>query len=409
MIFGSVCSGIESASVAWETLGWKAAWLAEIEKFPAAVLEHRHPQIPNLGDMTKLYENEVFAESEIDLLVGGTPCQSFSIAGLGGGLDDPRGQLALEFLRIAAIKRPRWLLWENVPGVLSRDGGRNFGVFVRQVQKLRYGFAYRVLDAQHFGVPQRRRRVFLVGHLGDWRRAVAVLFEQGCLSGNSAPRRKTRQEITAPVGRSTQNRRTASGKDVFGTLAANAETKLWLGNQEAFTGDYFVLEPIVIKGAAIGRKPEAGPQFGETISDGTSYTLNATEVHAVFDPNQITSKTNRSTPKAELSHTLPATENSPICFHWNARADEQRFEEELSGPLTVGQQPAFQNHSGIRRLTPLECERLQGFPDNYTQIPWKNKPPELCPDGPRYKAIGNSMAVPVMRWLGKRIHLVDGL
>src|SRR5579862_6851694 len=184
MIYGSVCSGIEAATVAWESLGWERAWFSEIEEFPSQLLNIKYPKIKNLGDMTKIYENEIFKKSQIDLLVGGTPCQSFSIAGLRKGMADARGGLALEFLRIAKGKKPRWIVWENVPGVLSAQKGQAFGSFLGALVELGYGFGYRVLDAQNFGVPQRRRRVFVVGHLGNWRPAAAALFEEECLFPN---------------------------------------------------------------------------------------------------------------------------------------------------------------------------------------------------------------------------------
>jgi len=193
MIYGSVCSGIEAATVAWEPLGWKPSFFSEIEAFPRAVLQHHYPNVPLHGDFTTIKENEY---EPIQLLVGGTPCQSFSIAGLRGGLDDDRGNLALEFLRLADRTRPRWLVWENVPGVLSSNGGRDFGSIVGGMVQLGYGIAYRILDAQYFGVAQRRRRVFVIGYLGDWRRATAVLFERQSLSGNLAPSRETGKETT---------------------------------------------------------------------------------------------------------------------------------------------------------------------------------------------------------------------
>jgi DNA (cytosine-5)-methyltransferase 1 len=192
MRFGSVCSGIEAASVAWHPLGWQAAWVSEIEPFPCSLLAHKYPETPNFGDMTQFKE---WPNDPIDLLVGGTPCQSFSVAGLRKGMDDPRGNLALTYLAIADKYRPRWLVWENVPGVLSSNGGRDFGSFLGALGQLGYGFAYRVLDAQYFGVAQRRRRVFVVGYLGDWRRAAAVLFERESLSGHPAPSREAREEI----------------------------------------------------------------------------------------------------------------------------------------------------------------------------------------------------------------------
>ena len=184
MRFLSVCSGIEAASSAWKPLGWRPVAFSEIEPFPCAVLSHHYPDVPNYGDMTNFKD---WPDHAIDLLCGGTPCQSFSVAGLRKGLDDPRGNLMLTFGAIAAKYRPKWLVWENVPGVLSSNGGRDFGTFLGMLGQLGYGFAYRVLDAQYFGVAQRRRRVFVVGCLGDWRSAAAVLFERHSLQGHPAP------------------------------------------------------------------------------------------------------------------------------------------------------------------------------------------------------------------------------
>ena len=195
MIYGSVCSGIEAATVAWRPSGWRAAWYAEIDTFASAVLAHRFPEVRNLGDFTKIDARP--PQEQLTLLVGGTPCQSFSVAGHRLGLDDPRGNLTLEFLRLAARARPRWVVWENVPGVLSIDGGRTFGTVLRTLAELGYGIAYRVLDAQFFGVPQRRRRVFVVGYLGGWQAAAAVLFERESLRRDLAPRRKAEEIVTA--------------------------------------------------------------------------------------------------------------------------------------------------------------------------------------------------------------------
>jgi DNA (cytosine-5)-methyltransferase 1 len=198
--YGSVCSGVEAATVAWHSLGWQPQWFSEIEKFPSAVLKHHYPAVPNHGDMTKFKEwND---DRPINVLVGGTPCQSFSVAGLRKGLDDPRGNLMLTYLAIAAKYRPKWLVWENVPGVLSSNGGLDFASLLRGMGELGYGFAYRVLDAQYFGVAQRRRRVFVVGYLGSWQRAAAVLFERHSLQGNIAPRREKGEKVadTLTVG-----------------------------------------------------------------------------------------------------------------------------------------------------------------------------------------------------------------
>ena len=197
MRYLSVCSGIEAATAAWHPLGWEPVAFSEVDAFPSAVLKHHYPSVPNWGDMTKFQE---WPDADVDVLVGGTPCQSFSVAGLRKGLDDPRGSLMLVYLAIARRYRPRWLVWENVPGVLSADGGRAFGSLLGGLAELGYGFAYRVLDAQYFGVAQRRKRVFVVGCLGDWRRAAAVLFERESLSGHPAPRRETRQGASAVAG-----------------------------------------------------------------------------------------------------------------------------------------------------------------------------------------------------------------
>lgn len=220
MIYGSVCSGIEAATQAWAPLGWQAAFFSEIEAFPSAVLAHRYGSnmpgqplakngIPNYGDFTQISKDA----GPIDLLVGGTPCQSFSVAGKRLGLDDPRGNLALEYLSLARRLRARWLLWENVPGVLSSNGGRGFGAFLWLLGQCGYGWSYRVLDAQYVrvdgyprAVPQRRLRVFLVGYLGDWRRAAAVLFEPEGLRGDSAPRRGKGQTLAGTVNASLGNR-----------------------------------------------------------------------------------------------------------------------------------------------------------------------------------------------------------
>ena len=220
----SVCSGIEAATIAWHPLGWKPVGFGEIEKFPSQVLAHHYPNVPNLGDMTKFKEWQI--ESDVNVLVGGTPCQSFSVAGLRKGLDDPRGNLMLTYLAIAAKYRPRWLVWENVPGVLSSNGGHDFASLLRGMGELGYGFAYRILDAQYFGVAQRRRRVFVVGYLGNWQRAAAVLFERHSLCGYPAPSREKGKNIApsvttgAPFSRTGNDRVEAEAMVVTGSLCA---------------------------------------------------------------------------------------------------------------------------------------------------------------------------------------------
>jgi DNA (cytosine-5)-methyltransferase 1 len=338
----SLFSGIEAATVAWKPLGWEPVAFAENEKFPSAVLENHYPEVPNLGDITQVDWSQY--EGEADVVIGGSPCQSFSVAGLRNGLDDPRGNLALEFFQAVDRIKPRWVIWENVPGVLSSNGGRDFGSIVGALEKLGYGWAYRTLDAQYFGVAQRRRRVFLVGHLGSANPAAAVLFEPESLRGDSAPCREAGEGAAAGV----------------------------------------------IKGAAIGREPENGPQYGEWLTDGSCYTLNCAEQHAVAYGG------NNTTGSIDVAYGLQ-TDATPKA------AKEVSFTLKLPSASGGGQPAAVQHGMAVRRLTPRECERLQGFPDDFTAIPWRGKPADQCPDGHRYKALGNSMAVPVVKWIGERI------
>jgi DNA (cytosine-5)-methyltransferase 1 len=677
MRYGSVCSGIEAATSAWHSLGWTPQWFSEIEPFPSAVLAHHYPNVPNFGDMTKFKEWKLDDSTAIDVLVGGTPCQSFSVAGLRKGLDDPRGNLMLTYLAIARKYRPRWLVWENVPGVLSSSGGEDFASLLRGMGELGYGFAYRVLDAQYFGVAQRRRRVFVVGCLGDWRAAAAVLFERHSLSGHPAPSRKARKSPPGFFESSLAQYRQA---DVGGTLKASggvlsggSETfiktqwpaeiaptlnakygeKMGLENQHIDGGaGMFTLQPIALAENTIGRQPENGGNGDGFTVGGPMYTLNATGVHGVAQPYSImpmnsgkdykARETDVAQPlmaggpvggnqggdfivqpvyelhgqdsrvtelkdvcntvsaaygagggnipvtvqpvpfketadcltaaygtkwngnasadngslfvqhpvafnfapgkgelkddihitTANVSKTIDASGSNPamhqggtgvvqsvsacdvadtltvganqmtgfigdvvaqrvdtMAFPWQSALDpigkptdvsgtliknqtmavayafepgiarreggESRFVEEMSPTLRSGMgdnqvaagyeimdiniqpmaftskgngdcfesaihptlstgggqagqgYPAVRQGMAVRRLTPIECERLQGFPDNHTNIPWRKKPES--PDGPRYKALGNSMAVPVMHWIGQRIQMVEDL
>ena len=277
MIYGSVCSGIEAATVAWHTLGWKPAFFSEIEAFPRSVLAHHYPETPLHGDFTTIGADDY---GPIDLLVGGTPCQSFSIAGLRGGLDDDRGNLALEFLRLADRTRPRWLVWENVPGVLSSNGGRDFGAILGGMVELGYGFAYRVLDAQFFGVPQRRRRVFVVGCLGNWQRAAAVLFERHSLSGHPAPRRKAGEVAPTIPSRSTGGGGLGTDFDCDGGLIERAWPADVAPTLNAAFGSKLGLEDQHIRGGGgmfvpagcgdVSQRRSDGPQ-GCRVRDADSY------------------------------------------------------------------------------------------------------------------------------------------
>ncbi|OYV29960.1 MAG: DNA (cytosine-5-)-methyltransferase, partial [Acidocella sp. 20-61-6] len=352
MIYGSVCSGIEAASVAWEPLGWRPAFFSEIEKFPRAVLAHRFPTVPLHGDFTTIQDGEY---EPIDLLVGGTPCQSFSVAGLRGGLGDDRGNLALEYLRLATRLRPRWLAWENVPGVLSSNGGRDFGSILGGMVELGYQFAYRVLDAQFFGVPQRRRRVFVVGYLGDWRRAAAVLFERESLRGDSPPSRETGEGITCEPSGIDGNVSSKWAKGTGGpagdehyNLIAHTLRGDGFDASEDGTGRGTPIVPVAIQERAICDNPNAGPDGKGFRDDGLAYTLEA-----------------RTVPQAIAFS----------CKDHGAGA--------LSANPGMKQTTYLRTGLEVRRLTPRECERLQGFPDDWTDVPYRGKP---AADGPRYKA-----------------------
>ena len=373
MRFISVCSGIEAASVAWHPIGFKAVAFSEIEAFPSAVLAHHYPTVPNWGDMTKFKE---WPDANVDVLVGGPPCQSFSVAGLRKGLDDPRGNLMLTFGAIAERYRPKWLVWENVPGVLSSNGGGDFGAFLGMLGQLGYGFAYRVLDAQYFGVAQRRRRVFVVGNLRDWRRAAAVLFERHSLQGHPAPSRETRKVAPTIPSRSTGGGGLGTDFDCDGGL---------------------IPETV---GALTDGAHNGGGSMGRThIPDGylpsVAMCLNA----GAMGRQDSESETLIPTIGGDFNAELPIT--------FGAQMSAPQTDVDLVQTLQAKNPMAVATAMQVRRLTPVECERLQGFPDNYTNIPWRKKPES--PDGPRYKALGNSMAVPVMRWIGKRIAAVSSI
>jgi DNA (cytosine-5)-methyltransferase 1 len=506
--YGSVCSGIEAATAAWHHMGWEPAFFSEIEKFPRAVLEHHYPEVPLHGDFTTIEQNQY---GKIDLLVGGTPCQSFSVAGLRGGLDDDRGNLALEFCRLAQRERPRWIVWENVPGVLSSSGGRDFGSILGALEDLGYGLAYRVLDAQYFGVAQRRRRVFVVGYLGDWRCAAAVLFERHSMSGHAAPSRKARQDAPGGAASGVEERggcgRERSAVETYECQGIDASKFgqhvnggcpnfvpahakcLTAGTGQRFdTGtDTFIA---TFDGAETARTltrrydsspcHDRGPDvvaftqntrdevryingslfafsskdYGADATEDCSPTLRAggsTNSHqnggvmpaVAFTAPTLTARCD-SSPCVDRGPDVVAfgVGESPDVAHClrsgASRADKHEsstYVASLAVAVRYGehQQDTLHSENGIlntlpggnnnnaahytktaigstvRRLTPVECERLQGFPDNFTAIPWKKKGPEACPDGPRYKALGNSMAVPVMRWIGERIQMVDDL
>jgi DNA (cytosine-5)-methyltransferase 1 len=371
MRYLSICSGIEAATVGWHPLGWAPWAFAEVEAFPSAVLAHHYGSNlpgdalsrnapPNLGDITKFKD---WPDAAIDVLVGGTPCQSFSVAGLRRGIDDPRGNLALVYLAIADRYRPEWVVWENVPGVLSSSGGRDFGAFLGGLGQLGYGFAYRVLDAQYVrvdgygrAVPQRRRRVFVVGHLGSWRRAAAVLFEPESMSWNFAPRREAGQGTSVSVAPCLRAGGNETGGDrPYGTDVDTCDSLIAFGAQNsASQGD----------GVPVGYCAT----LDKSKTPAVAFDLRGRDGGAMLEGPHET---------ANMRAASGGSSRSYVAEQW-----------------------------AVRRLTPHECERLQGFPDGYTAVPYRGKP---AADGPRYKALGNSMAVNCMRWIGRRIEMVDAI
>jgi DNA (cytosine-5)-methyltransferase 1 len=420
-----VCSGIEAASKAWEPIGWEPVAFSEIEPFPAAVLKHHWPKVQNLGDMTK-YEQWPIQSGTIDLLVGGTPCQSFSVAGLRQGLKDPRGNLMLTYLAIAERFKPRWLVWENVPGVLSSNGGKDFGSFLGALGELGYEWAYRVLDAQWFGVAQRRRRVFVVAHLGKGNFAAKVLFESESVRRNPAPSRETRQGVAAAIEAGV-----GSGKwpaDIASTLNAAFGSKQGLEDQHALGGaSLFVPEICGAIDCRIPAQRAQNAQSGHYISQTIPIHDQATRHSGKHGDKQDGKCNGLGVGKpGDPAPTLTKGDKHAIAFSFDSlSSNSMKSKNPISGCNQVdlarsldtsrgldptcnqGGMAVSDSKMAVRRLTPRECERLQGFPDDHTLIPWRNKPADQCPDGPRYKALGNSMAVPCMAWIGERIEWIE--
>lgn len=362
----SCFSGIEAASVAFKPLGFEMVGFSEVDKFCSELLKQKFPNIKNYGDITKHREWKL--PRSIDFLCGGPPCQSFSLAGLRKGMEDSRGNLSLEYLSFLKQTQPRWILIENVFGILSSNKGRDFGTILASLAKLRYGFAYAVLDAQNFGVPQRRRRVFVVGHSGgDWKRPAQVLFNAKSLFGHIEESEKKKLQ-------SKHKTQDCPQSGITGTLCADSHPGSYSG-QDAYTNRLI---------------PE-------------TYCVHGTQ-------SPIWEK-NKSLPLGaqDRGHAIKTDFETLTFKHDGSKRQFMAFTKNISSTLTTKcQSTAFLKENKVRRLTPLECERLQGFPDNWTRIAYRNKPPEDCPDGPRYKAIGNSWAVPVVRWIGERIKEFDG-
>lgn len=397
MRYLSLFSGIEAATQAWQPLGWECVGVSEIESFPCAVLAHHYPDMPNLGDVTKITEQQIKDLGQIDLVVFGSPCQNLSVAGNRKGFDGEQSSLFYDSIRIIQYARKhcgaRFALWENVPGAFSSNKGADFAAVVEQMAGLsdvdvptngwgKEGAAvgdnglleWSVLDAQWFGLAQRRKRVFAIVDFGNWTSRPPILLERESLRGNSAPSREARESIATDVRGCL-----ASGTDLAGPILANCGEKQWLGNQEAFRGEYHVVEPIAIAGNIIGRAPKNGGNHNGFDESGACYTLATNDRHAVAFAEPRRARGCDVIANNEPWPTLPAHAGT--------------------GGGNVPPKPI----SVVRRLTPIECERLQGFPPNFTKIPYPNKSADDCPNGVRYKALGNSMAVNVMAWIGRSI------
>ena len=445
MRYASVCDGIGAAHVAWQPLGWQCEWTAEIDAFPSAVVEQRWG-FPNRGDMTRFKE---WDDAPIDLLVGGTPCQSFSVAGLRKGLHDPRGGLMLTFLEIAQRYRPRWVVWENVPGVLSSNGGRDFGSFLGALGELGYGWAYRVLDAQWFGVAQRRRRVFVVGCLGDERRAAQVLFESESVRRDNPPSRAKGEGATVAASSGTggggepiwRGGDQANSEHCVGHAGTLKRDKGQQGGIVAMPQAFYSNEsrcdnipppdispPVKVGSSGSGNPPAvafshsaAGNSHGIAyVVEGTppirgggagnsmpavAYTKSKRAQSTTDDESWVPGEVRPTMSCFDQGDTRATTVVAQPAIGFdgfqsdNPKATHQATIEG-TGPLIRARPHCVATAMAVRRLTPRECERLQGFPDDYTAIEYRKKP---AADGPRYKALGNSMAVPVMAWIGQRI------
>lgn len=371
MRFLDACSGISAASVAWKPLGWTCAGFSEIDPFACAVLAHHYPEVTNYGDITTA---DFRCVGPVDVLVGGTPCQGFSVAGRGAGMDDPRSRLALRFLDVAAECGAKWIVWENVFALTNKRHRRDFLGFLREMRVRGYSLAWRILDARYWGVAQQRRRVFVVGHLGDdWRPPAAVLFDAGSLRGDSAPGTTARTHVAAL---------TACG---VGTCGAD--------DGQAQAGHLIAFDPMQITSAANRANPKPGDpchtlhqrgagMIAHTLrGDGFDASEDGTGRGTLIVFQTRIGRNGRGQPKA-ICDALTSSE----------------------GGSHTDSKPHVAYYDTVRRITPMEAERLMNVPDGYTLVPYRGKPAK---DSPRYRALGNSIVTTVLRWLGERIEAVE--
>lgn len=448
----TLCSGIGAPECAAPWIDW--IWSSDIEPFPNCVRAARYPDSVNLGDMTAPdFVERAAAIGLPDVLVAGTPCQAFSVAGLRQSLADDRGNLTLLFVRIcdavdnlrrAAGLAPLWIVWENVPGVLSvKDNA--FGAFVAGlgghdaaivppgrgrwtnagvVSGPRRGVAWRILDAQHFGVAQRRRRIFLIarGGAGNLNGASALLPIIDRMQWHPAPRREAGKIAPTIPARSSGGGGLGTDFDLDGGLINDRAVGVHISASQVRLGDTAAtLDCWSVSGRGSAQQqavlsqvtafhPTQDPISNTDISHalGTGSTKGQASVAVAFNMHKsgnvgsslgITEgRTDclRATEKASFAVAIDTYNQSEADVFHTMRADS------IDGiPATYAPHPA------IRRLTPRECERLQGFPDDWTRIAWRGKPVEACPDAPRYKALGNSMAVPVMAYILDQIRSTE--
>ena len=424
--YGSVCSGIEAASVAWEPLGMSPEWFAEIEPFPCAVLAHHWPDVANLGDMTIIPSViDMGYMPAPDILVGGTPCQAYSVAGKREGLSDPRGMLTLKFVEIAdAIDRQRdvgdecVVVWENVPGVLSSKDNA-FGCFLGDlagedcelvppgrkwsnagcVFGPKRTVAWRILDAQYFGVAQRRRRVFVVASARKDFDPTAVLFEREGVRRDTAPSRETGTVVAAVTANGVGTWGADDNQGQAGHLTPQVCSTLNASTAKGKNGQD--VGALVVHGT---QNPDTnielaltlGRNHGQENAVAYSVSLRGREGGATADlGDEVAGCLRASTGGGDKPHVLAYSVRTA-----NTSSNGWGIQEEVTHTLDTTQGVAVSHQLAVRRLTPTECERLQGFPDGHTQVPYRGKP---ASDGPRYKALGNSMAVCCMEWIGRRI------
>lgn len=489
MRYLSLFSGIEAASCAWQPLGWELKGVCEIEKFPCNVLKYHYPQVPNLGDITKLTREQLEALGPIDLIVGGSPCQGFSVAGKQEGLNDIRSKLAIDYIRVINTVKPRWIVWENVPGVFSTNKGMDFRYFTEVLTRSGFGLCWRVLDAQWFGVSQRRRRVFLVGYFGDWRPAYKVLFESQSLPRYFATLERKREDLTRKAEARTGKTGTAastgygryvetdkaetlraSGGDLGGgsenicydmahpvdvirtyedgktpTLEARMGTggnniplvqdrTLYLerqyfatheGKASTLTRDIYRDPPAVLKdekdplccdvGWLQTYENKAPTQLARQYKDPPIVLNEAYRIGSYYSNSMQSDNPNSGIYQTDKSATLQTADPAPACQQGGIAVVQgsvigRKVENGPQGSginidkcftLNATDRHAVCTQARVRKLTPTECLRLQGFPDDWFEGV------EGYSDTAAYKAIGNSMCVNVMHWIGERIAEVE--